>query len=458
MDEYRLIEAFGAVDPAGWVRVLPIGLFKRFGRSVEVTADMVREMAANFGRVPETVVPVNAEHKAEDGKLADVVAVEARADGLWARLGNFIADAAQRIAEGRWQYLSPEIAWGPVDYDGQEVSNVLVGVGLTNLPHFGNATALYSARAVDADELAGEAGVENFAVWSTAYINDLPDASFLIVEGGGSKDAEGKTTPRSLRHFPYRDADGKVDLPHLRNALARIPQSNLPAAVKARALSRARRLARNAGIDVSENRLGGSDMLDGNETIEVPRTFFDKLTSLLFGKFAGDVGGEVEPEPEPEPAGPSVDELLARVEALEGEVKTEREAREVAEQKLADAQAEAEREARLETFKAAAALHEALPGELADMEDQEEAARRFERYKAIIAQAQAGGVELLTREVGGDSHGETPGENATGALQDKAHKLAKAEGIDIAEAYSRIVEAEPELYGLYRAQFDAPVR
>lgn len=66
------------------------------------------------------------------------------------------------------------------------------------------------------------------AVWTTRYINDLPDSAFLYIEAGGKKDEEGKTTPRSLRHFPIYDADGKLDLPHLRNAIARIPQSNAP--------------------------------------------------------------------------------------------------------------------------------------------------------------------------------------------------------------------------------------
>lgn len=80
------------------------------------------------------------------------------------------------------------------------------------------------------------------AEWSTAFINDLPDSSFLHVESGGKKDGEGKTTPRSLRHFPYKDASGKVDLPHLRNALSRIPQSKLPSDVKERVTAQARRV------------------------------------------------------------------------------------------------------------------------------------------------------------------------------------------------------------------------
>jgi len=66
------------------------------------------------------------------------------------------------------------------------------------------------------------------ATWTAAYINDLDDDSFLYIESGGEKDEDGKTTPRSLRHFPYKGSDGAVDLPHLRNAIARIPQSNAP--------------------------------------------------------------------------------------------------------------------------------------------------------------------------------------------------------------------------------------
>jgi hypothetical protein len=77
------------------------------------------------------------------------------------------------------------------------------------------------------------------AVWTTSYINDLPDSAFLYIEPGGKKDGEGKTVPRSLRHFPYKDSSGAIDLPHLRNALARIPQSSLPKEVQDKASARA---------------------------------------------------------------------------------------------------------------------------------------------------------------------------------------------------------------------------
>lgn len=98
-------------------------------------------------------------------------------------------------------------------------------------------TRLGAAEQMEPPEGAGEK-----ADWSTAYVNDLPDSAFLYIEDGGSKDSDGKTMPRSLRHFPYRDASGNVDLPHLRNALARIPQSNLPQAIKDRVTAHAERV------------------------------------------------------------------------------------------------------------------------------------------------------------------------------------------------------------------------
>lgn len=69
------------------------------------------------------------------------------------------------------------------------------------------------------------------AEWSSSYVSNLPDAAFAGIESGGKKDDEGKTTPRSLRHLPHHTASVKsasenssVDVPHLRNALARVEQ------------------------------------------------------------------------------------------------------------------------------------------------------------------------------------------------------------------------------------------
>lgn len=76
------------------------------------------------------------------------------------------------------------------------------------------------------------------AQWDTAFINNLPDSSFAYIEPGGQKDGDGKTTPRSKRHLPYKDGSGKLDLPHVRNALARLSQvQNMPAETKVRVRS-----------------------------------------------------------------------------------------------------------------------------------------------------------------------------------------------------------------------------
>jgi hypothetical protein len=56
------------------------------------------------------------------------------------------------------------------------------------------------------------------AKMSSASQNDLPDSAFAYIEPGGKKDSDGKTTPRSLRHFPVHDKA------HADNAAARIAQ------------------------------------------------------------------------------------------------------------------------------------------------------------------------------------------------------------------------------------------
>ena len=58
-------------------------------------------------------------------------------------------------------------------------------------------------------------GIERIsAVWTTAYINSLPDSSFAVIEGDNA------------RHLPFIDVNGKVDLPHLRDAFAMVNKIN----------------------------------------------------------------------------------------------------------------------------------------------------------------------------------------------------------------------------------------
>ena len=88
-------------------------------------------------------------------------------------------------------------------------------------------------------------------------INDLPDSDFAYIEPGGKKDDSGKTVPRSLRHFPIHDAA------HVRNALARAPQS--PFGEKA--MPAIRKAAKKFGIDV-----GGDSSSDSGSSRAVAYT------------------------------------------------------------------------------------------------------------------------------------------------------------------------------------------
>lgn len=52
--------------------------------------------------------------------------------------------------------------------------------------------------------------------WSRAYVESLPDSAFAAVE----------TDPlgRPVRHLPHHDQNGRVDIPHLKSARARLSQ------------------------------------------------------------------------------------------------------------------------------------------------------------------------------------------------------------------------------------------
>ena len=96
-----------------------------------------------------------------------------------------------------------------------------------------------------ADNLDDERGKEaelDKAALSAKKINDLPDSDFAYIEPGGAKDSEGKTAPRSKRHFPIQDAA------HVRNALAGAPQSPFGA----KAMPKIKAAAKKFDIEVSK--------------------------------------------------------------------------------------------------------------------------------------------------------------------------------------------------------------
>lgn len=114
-----------------------------------------------------------------------------------------------------------------------------------------------------------------FKKTSRADINKLPDSAFAIILPGGKKDKGGKTQPRSLRKFPIHDKT------HVRNALARLPQSDLTAAQKAQALKKILAAAKKFGIEVDKKKTKQSVPSDTNDQgrMSMPTNGETKTTS-----------------------------------------------------------------------------------------------------------------------------------------------------------------------------------
>jgi len=91
---------------------------------------------------------------------------------------------------------------------------------------------------------------------------DLPDSAHAYIEPGGAKGVDGRTSPRALRHLPYKTAAGDVDLELLAKALNAVKDTNLPRATQARVAvkleSVAARYARSERVEKYITREGGS--------------------------------------------------------------------------------------------------------------------------------------------------------------------------------------------------------
>ena len=135
------------------------------------------------------------------------------------------------------EFIRDLIAKSEPGQTGRERVEMPSGVTLTGSP--ADIAAFIHKAAVRAAEPGDVAKAEI----STADKNDLPDSAFGYIEPGGKKDESGKTTPRSLRHFPIQDAA------HVRNALARIAQG---AEFGDKASGKVHAAAKKFGIDVSK--------------------------------------------------------------------------------------------------------------------------------------------------------------------------------------------------------------
>lgn len=287
-------------DGTSWIEVMPIAEKARNGpHFFTITAEDLTAAASYIQANPDRI-PVDYDHAGAEGGSTKAAGwftgnAEVRGESLWAEV-KWTPAAVQEIRDGSFRFVSPE--WEMETKDSKTglwtTFKALAAATLTNRPFFSELEAVTARAEPEQIEALTEEHGEDIAelvlaslevesthdaaerllgaVWTTSYINDLPDSSFLYISPGGSKDSDGKTTPRSLRHFPVKDANGSPDMAHVRNALARIPQSNVPADAKARATAAAQRLLRDAGGNPSATDQGQEDTTQeatvADETVE----------------------------------------------------------------------------------------------------------------------------------------------------------------------------------------------
>ena len=190
-----------------------------------------------------------------------------------------------------------KIGWGtPGDFDRcvTELSKYIDRPeGYCNLAHHA-ALGIYPA--THAKELEGRnigMGAETRAAMSSADQNDLPDSAFAFIEPGGSKDSEGKTTPRSLRHFPIHDAA------HVRNALSRAPQSPFGDKAMPKIKAAAEKLGVHVGDESDDRSVPREQEWRFTPGVVEVRSLSDGKKRIggygaVFGKLSRNLGGFVE--------------------------------------------------------------------------------------------------------------------------------------------------------------------
>lgn len=251
------------------VQVFRVGTWKHptYGKFT-ITDDDLKTMADNFKKhkKPPTELVVDFEHMSAAGQQIApaagwVKALEAK-DGKLLATVEWTDKAALMIKSKEYRFISPEWHMHAKDKEsGKDIGPMLLSMALTNRPFIEGMSPVMLSEKVLGQIMPSDTLLA--AEWDVEYINDLPDKSFAYVEGGGEKDEQGKTVPRTLRHMPYRNADGSVNLSHLRNALARLDQTSLSPEAKAQARKILEKAAEEAGVGEDEDGQGQKSKEEG---------------------------------------------------------------------------------------------------------------------------------------------------------------------------------------------------
>ncbi len=216
-------------------------------RGVAMTAGMSRNL--NIYTAEELQVfsgklvnaPVYIEHVAVPNAIGKVIKTDWDGRILWYEAEIYDDQIAEKIRKGLIQHVSVGADYEAFDVVGGKVPHGLHNaelslVAVPGIPET-NVQVLEKLANSKASEVLKKAGVQE-AEWDAEYINNLADDCFAYIETGGQKDVEGKTTPRSLRHLPFKNAQGNLDADHVRNALSRLDQTAISAEEKTQALKK----------------------------------------------------------------------------------------------------------------------------------------------------------------------------------------------------------------------------
>ena len=224
MSSFILVEPF-SLEAGKPFRIVPIGEFKRGDRIITITREDVRQMAenANANR-PRWKIPVYPGHPTDANPDPPAVGyltkLEDREDGLYA-YPEYNDTGRDLVGRNAYRYSSPGILWtkngsGYSDEQGNEFTNVIDHLALSNKPFWGEKTAIFSAY----DDLIN---TEEFKDYNTEQRKELAAKGHAMADGS----------------YPIADAAD------LSNAIHAIGRGNAPhASIKAHIIKRAKAMGK----------------------------------------------------------------------------------------------------------------------------------------------------------------------------------------------------------------------
>lgn len=165
MENARVVDLFMAdkVLAGEPVRLLPFledGYWRWGTKQSPITPEIGKALVGNFEAravkgIYQSNIPINVEHDSLGGKIGQIGDVILGDDGVYGKL-DLTDKGRQMLADGQFDYLSPEIVWDLEDTKtGESVGPFFVGLAVTNYPFFGDATAMFSREAGEHLEAAG---------------------------------------------------------------------------------------------------------------------------------------------------------------------------------------------------------------------------------------------------------------------------------------------------------------